>query len=107
MYSYLVPTGKKINPYSDMRHGIKCTVNDTTISFTVADNEKCSFGLFDRNNKLIGYLDRRNLTSNYPKCAAINGRFDIVVRDAPNGTTVRKIESFYLNSFGGVTKHLH
>lgn len=107
MYIALPHTGKEINPFSNAHHVIKCTVNNALTSFTVTDNEKCSFGLYDRNNRLLGYLYRHEMNICYPKCAAINGTFDIVIRDVPEGTTVRKIESFFLNASGGVTNVLH
>lgn len=104
MNTYLQHTGKEIYPNAHAQHGIKCTVNNTTMKFTVADNEKCSFGLFNTDHCLLGYIHPRSIESDYGSCAAINGRFNIVVKDAPLGSYVKKIESFYLNGFGGVTK---
>lgn len=100
-------TGKTFYPNGSTQHDIKCTVNDALTSFTVADNEKCSFGLYDRDNHFLGYINRRNTGDHYPSCAAINGAWDIVVRDAPEGAYVKPIESFFIDGFGIVTKQLH
>lgn len=107
MHAYTQMTGKVINPWSNQKHDIKCTVNDVVASFTVTDNTQSTFGLFDEAGNCLGYVHERGIDQNYPKCASINGAFNIVVRDAPIGSYVKQIESFHLDGFGGYTKTIH
>lgn len=99
MDTHLYMTGKYIEVTDALQHVINCTVNDVAASFTVTNDELCSFGLYDK-DLLLGYLGRNGLTHDYHKAELINGRFSPKVIDAPEGATIRKIESFYLSHSG-------
>lgn len=107
MHAYVQMTGKTFPISPNLHHDIKCTVNDVVASFTVTNNTKCSFGLFDKSDKLIGYIHPRKIDMGYPSCAAINGEFNIVVKKAPIGSHVKIIESFHIDYFGKYTTTLH
>lgn len=96
MLAQLYMTGKQYpNPTRYTQHEIKCTVNDVVASFTVADDELCTLGVY-RDDELLGYIGRNGLVKNHGEAELLNGRFSPKLSNAPRNTTIRKVESRYI-----------
>lgn len=97
MFAKLYMTGKQFyHPTQYTKHDVNCTVNDTETRYTLADDELISLGVFKDGN-LIGYFGRDCIVPDYRNAELINGRFEPKIKDAPKGTVISKIESFFFN----------
>lgn len=106
MFARLYMTGKSFIIDRMLQHDIKCTVNDVSASFTVANDELCSFGLYDSTHSLIGYYGDRGLVQDHQKAVLVNGFWEPRAIDAPKGSYIAKVKTYFLSDKGVFSKRL-
>lgn len=69
-------TGKHFTCITSLaENDIKCTMNESTDSFTVANDKLISLGLYEGKD-LIGFVGRNGLVKDYREAELINGRYE-------------------------------